>query len=47
MIIQANDIKDALNVLTEGMKGTISDYEIYSITETPIIDVYSFKTEEQ
>jgi hypothetical protein len=27
----------------EGMKGTMADYEIVSITETPILDVYNAK----
>lgn len=39
MLIQANDIKDAREGLVEGMKGTMADYEIESITETKIIEV--------
>ena len=27
----------------EGMKGTMADFEIQSITETPLMDVYKAK----
>ena len=45
MLIQATDIKAALEGIIEGMKGSMADYEIASITETPIIDVYRYATE--
>ena len=31
--------------LHEGMKGTMADYEIASITETKILDVFNYKAE--
>lgn len=40
MMIQAENVQDALNTLTEGMKGSMADYRVFSITETPIIDVF-------
>ena len=45
-LIQAKDFHRALSRLDEGMKGTLGDWEIVSITETAIIDVFKFKTNE-
>jgi hypothetical protein len=45
MMIQASDIAGALQTLKNGMKDTLADYEIASITETLIMDVYKFKSE--
>jgi len=42
MLAQASDIEEAVLVLKEGMKGTMSDYEIASVTETMIMDVFPF-----
>ena len=46
MLVQASDLKTALENLLAGMKGTMADYEIASITETAIMDVYSFSVEQ-
>jgi hypothetical protein len=46
MMVQANDIQDAWNVLQEGMKGTMADYEVAAITETPILDVFPYEAPE-
>jgi small-conductance mechanosensitive channel len=52
MMAQASDLKDAIAVLEEGMKGTMADYSIASVAETMIMDVFPFspdvkiKTEE-
>ncbi len=40
MYIKATDIKEALANLQEGMKGTMADFEIASIVETAIMDVF-------
>ena len=40
MMVQASDFRDALKRLDDGMKGTMADYEITSITETKIMDVF-------
>lgn len=42
MLVQANDTKEADSGIREGMKGCMADYEIASITETAIIDVYIY-----
>lgn len=43
IMVQATRFRDALEVFTEGMKGTMADYEIVAIQETPIMDVYRAK----
>ena len=45
MLAQANTLKEAISVLEEGMKGTLADYIIASITETAIMDVFPFNAE--
>ena len=42
MLVQANDLKEARELLVEGMKGSMADWEIASISETKIIDVYKY-----
>jgi hypothetical protein len=42
ILAQASDVKEALAVVENGMKGTMSDYEIASITETMLMDVFPF-----
>ena len=42
MMVQAADFKTALENLLKGMKGTMADYEIASITETPLMDVFRY-----
>lgn len=44
MMVQANDTKEADAGIREGMKGSMADYEIVSITETKIMDVYKYET---
>ena len=46
VLIQANDFHRALARLDEGMKGTLGEWVIVSITETAIIDVFKFKASE-
>ena len=43
MLAQASNLKDAIAVLEEGMKGTLADYEIASVTETQLMDVFSYE----
>ena len=45
MLVQAADFETALKNLVEGMKGTMADWVIVSITETPLMDVYPFDPE--
>lgn len=45
VLVQAADLRDAVKKLDEGMKGTMADYQIGMLTETPIMDVYPFHAE--
>lgn len=40
MLAQASDIQEAKDVIEQGMKGTLSDYEIVEVKETKIMDVF-------
>ena len=42
---KAADLRDAVKKLDEGMKGTMADYQIASVAETAIMDVYPFHAE--
>lgn len=42
MLAQASDIKDAIAGIEKGMKGTMADYVIASVSETMIMDVFPF-----
>lgn len=42
-LVQATDFKCAYDRFVEGMKGTTIDYEIFSIAETKIMDVFDAK----
>lgn len=46
MLAQASTLKDAIAVLEEGMKGTLADYTIASVTETMLMDVYPFSVDD-
>ena len=41
--MQASNLAEALDVFNEGMKGTMADYDVTAINETPIMDVYKVK----
>ena len=43
ILVQASDLRDAVKRLDEGMKGTMADYEIASVSDTSILDVFPFK----
>ncbi len=43
ILVQASDFKNAYDTFIEGMKGTMADYEIVQINETPYMDVYKMK----
>lgn len=43
MLVQASDLRDAVKRLDKGMAGTMADYEISSVAETPIKDVFHYK----
>lgn len=46
ILVQANDFKDAYDKFMDGMKGTIADFEIRSISESPILEVFKVKFSE-
>lgn len=43
ILVAASDFKGAYDNFMEGMKGTMADFEIVSITETPLMDVYKVR----
>lgn len=43
VLIQASDLRDAVKRLDKGMEGNMGDYEIVSIAETPIMDVFHYQ----
>lgn len=45
ILVQAADLRDAVKKLDEGMKGTMADYQIGSVSETPIMDVYPYEAD--
>lgn len=47
MLIQATDFRDAVANLDKGMKGTLGDWVIVTLAETPIMDVFRYKAPEE
>jgi len=49
MLVQANDFNQALSNLTKGMRDTMSDWEVNTIAETTLMDVFGLvaKTKEE
>lgn len=43
ILVQASDFDGAVARFRKGMEGTMADYEIGSITETMLMDVFPFK----
>lgn len=43
MLVQADDLNQAESNLQLGMKGSMADYRIESITETKIIDIFNYE----
>ncbi len=46
ILVAASDFQGAVDAFKEGMKDTMADYEIVSVAETPIMDVYRMKVKE-
>lgn len=46
VLVQAADLRDAVKKLDEAMKGTMADYQIAAVAETPIMDVYPYSKDE-
>jgi hypothetical protein len=47
MLSQASTLKDAIAVLEEGMKGTMADYTIATVTETALMDIFPYTVQDQ
>lgn len=43
VLAQAADLRAAVRRIDEGMKGSLMDYTIASVSETPILDVYHYQ----
>lgn len=43
ILVQANDFDSAVSAFKDRMKGTMADYEVVSVTETPYMGVYPVK----
>ncbi len=44
-MVQANDLRNAVDNLFKAMEGTLGDYELAAVTETAILDVYPYQPE--
>lgn len=42
MLVKASDLRDAVKRFDKGMEGTITDYDIISIQETLIVDLFRY-----
>lgn len=47
LLVQANDVKEAYDNTIEVMKGTMGDYTIPAVSESPIIDVFPYFSGEE
>ncbi|MDR0349604.1 MAG: DUF4494 domain-containing protein [Tannerella sp.] len=45
MLAQASTLREAIDVIDEGMKNTMADYVIASVIETAIMDIFPFSPE--
>lgn len=46
MLVQANDIEEAITGIKDGMKGSMADYEIWSVSNTEIVEVVKYDTDD-
>ena len=47
LLVQANDVKEAYENTMHAMKDTMGDFNIPSIAESPIVDVFPYFTGEE
>ena len=47
ILVQANNVKEAYDNLTKALSDSISDFEIPSIQESPILDVFKYSGDEE
>ena len=46
ILVQAQDLSAARERFNEGMKGTVADWDLVNIGETPIVDVFKYVAKE-
>lgn len=46
ILVQANNLKEAYEIIDKTFAGSVSDYEIPTIAESPIMDVFPYFDEE-
>ena len=46
MLVQAQDLKTAVANPEKGMTGTMGDWDLTSMSETPILDIFPYKKED-
>ncbi len=47
MLVQADNVKEAYDVLEKSLDDTMSDFEIPAIAESPIMDVFKYFTDDE
>ncbi len=47
MLVQASELREAVDIIDEEMKKTMIDYSIAGVTETAIMDVFTYKTKNE
>ncbi|MCR4995572.1 MAG: DUF4494 domain-containing protein [Bacteroidales bacterium] len=47
VLVQATEFREAIKTLDKSMEGTLGDWVIVSVTETPIMDVFFYKKEDK
>ena len=43
ILVAGSDFKSAYDNFLEGMRGTMADFDLVSLSETPLMDVYGVK----
>lgn len=46
-LVQASDFDDAILTLKKGMDGTMADWELFSMSDTAILDVFPYSSEKK
>lgn len=47
MLVQASELKEAIEIIESEMKKTMIDYSIAAVTETSIMDIFTYKAKEK
>lgn len=47
VLVQAADLREAIANLDAAMKGTLADYVIASVKETPLMEIFKYEVEEE